>query len=307
MSELTDKMKASIKLAIHGKDDVIDQVLCAILAGGHILLEDIPGVGKTTLVTALAKVMSLDFRRIQFTPDVLPSDLCGFTMYDKNTGAFTFREGAIYTNLFLADEINRTSPKTQSALLEVMEEGHATVDGVTRELPKPFMVIATQNPIGASGTQKLPDSQLDRFMIRLSMGYPDHQSAVNIIKGDSHEIIRNLDAVLGKNDILSLQEEVNNIFVSDAIYNYIVSLTEATRNNDLYSLGLSPRGSISMVKMGKAHAYLSGRNFVSPEDIKAIYYPVSNHRIILSTKAKATGLTAESALMTTFGTVAVPG
>lgn len=307
MSELTDKMKASIKLAIHGKDDVIDQVLCAILAGGHILLEDIPGVGKTTLVTALAKVMSLDFRRIQFTPDVLPSDLCGFTMYDKNTGAFTFREGAIYTNLFLADEINRTSPKTQSALLEVMEEGHATVDGVTRELPKPFMVIATQNPIGASGTQKLPDSQLDRFMIRLSMGYPDHQSAVNIIKGDSHEIIRNLDAVLGKNDILSLQEEVNNIFVSDAIYNYIVSLTEATRNNDLYSLGLSPRGSISMVKMGKAHAYLSGRNFVSPEDIKAIYYPVSNHRIILSTKAKATGLTAESALMTTFGTVSVPG
>lgn len=307
MSELTDKMKASIKLAIHGKDDVIDQVLCAILAGGHILLEDIPGVGKTTLVTALAKVMSLDFRRIQFTPDVLPSDLCGFTMYDKNTGAFTFREGAIYTNLFLADEINRTSPKTQSALLEVMEEGHATVDGVTRELPKPFMVIATQNPIGASGTQKLPDSQLDRFMIRLSMGYPDHQSAVNIIKGDSHEIIRNLDAVLGKNDILSLQEDVNNIFVSDAIYNYIVSLTEATRNNDLYSLGLSPRGSISMVKMGKAHAYLSGRNFVSPEDIKAIYYPVSNHRIILSTKAKATGLTAESALMTTFGTVAVPG
>ena len=307
MSELTDKMKSSIKLAIHGKDDVIDQVLCAILAGGHILLEDIPGVGKTTLVTALAKVMSLDFRRIQFTPDVLPSDLCGFTMYDKNTGAFTFREGAIYTNLFLADEINRTSPKTQSALLEVMEEGHATVDGVTRELPKPFMVIATQNPIGASGTQKLPDSQLDRFMIRLSMGYPDHQSAVNIIKGNSHEIIRNLDAVLGKNDILSLQEEVNNIFVSDAIYNYIVSLTEATRNNDLYSLGLSPRGSISMVKMGKAHAYLSGRNFVSPEDIKAIYYPVSNHRIILSTKAKATGLTAESALMTTFGTVAVPG
>lgn len=307
MSELTDKMKSSIKLAIHGKDDVIDQVLCAILAGGHILLEDIPGVGKTTLVTALAKVMSLDFKRIQFTPDVLPSDLCGFTMYDKNTGAFTFREGAIYTNLFLADEINRTSPKTQSALLEVMEEGHATVDGVTRELPKPFMVIATQNPIGASGTQKLPDSQLDRFMIRLSMGYPDHQSAVNIIKGNSHEIIRNLDAVLGKNDILSLQEEVNNIFVSDAIYNYIVSLTEATRNNDLYSLGLSPRGSISMVKMGKAHAYLSGRNFVSPEDIKAIYYPVSNHRIILSTKAKATGLTAESALMTTFGTVAVPG
>lgn len=307
MSDLTDKMKASIKLAIHGKDNVIDQVLCAILAGGHILLEDIPGVGKTTLVTALAKVMSLDFRRIQFTPDVLPSDLCGFTMYDKNTGTFTFKEGAIYTNLFLADEINRTSPKTQSALLEVMEEGHATVDGVTRELPKPFMVIATQNPIGASGTQKLPDSQLDRFMIRLSMGYPDHQSAVNIIKGDSHEIIRGLEACLDKNEILSLQDEVNNIFVSDAIYNYIVTLTEATRNNELYSLGLSPRGSISMVKMGKAHAYLSGRNFVAPEDIKAVYYSVANHRIILSTKAKATGMTIESALSRTFESVSVPG
>lgn len=307
MSDLTDKMKASIKLAIHGKDNVIDQVLCAILAGGHILLEDIPGVGKTTLVTALAKVMSLDFRRIQFTPDVLPSDLCGFTMYDKNTGTFTFKEGAIYTNLFLADEINRTSPKTQSALLEVMEEGHATVDGVTRDLPKPFMVIATQNPIGASGTQKLPDSQLDRFMIRLSMGYPDHQSAVNIIKGDSHEIIRGLEACLDKNEILSLQDEVNNIFVSDAIYNYIVTLTEATRNNELYSLGLSPRGSISMVKMGKAHAYLSGRNFVAPEDIKAVYYSVANHRIILSTKAKATGMTIESALSRTFESVSVPG
>ena len=179
----TSVIKDSIRLAIHGKDDVIDAVVCALLAGGHVLLEDIPGVGKTTLVTALAKVLSLDYKRVQFTPDVLPSDLTGFNMYDKNTGNFSFHEGAIYTNLFLADEINRTSPKTQSALLEVMEEGQATVDGVTRSLPKPFFVIATQNPIGASGTQKLPDSQLDRFMIRLSMGYPNHESAIEILKG----------------------------------------------------------------------------------------------------------------------------
>ena len=231
MSAITDRIKNSIKLVIHGKDGVIDMVLCAILAKGHILLEDIPGVGKTTLVTALAKTMSLDYKRIQFTPDVLPSDLSGFTMYDKNTGEFRFREGAVFTNLFLADEINRTSPKTQSALLEVMEEQNVTVDGVTHKLPVPFFVIATQNPVGASGTQKLPESQLDRFMIRLSMGYPDHDSAIDILRGDSHEIVDELRPCLEKNDILTIQEQVASVQVSDAILNYIVALTEVTRDN----------------------------------------------------------------------------
>ena len=182
MSDIINNVKNSIKLAIHGKDEVIDMVLRAILAKGHVLLEDIPGVGKTTLVTALAKTMSLSYKRIQFTPDVLPSDLSGFTMYDKASGQFVFREGAVFANLFLADEINRTSPKTQSALLEVMEEQNVTVDGVTHKLPTPFFVIATQNPIGASGTQKLPESQLDRFMVRLTMGYPDHNSAIDILR-----------------------------------------------------------------------------------------------------------------------------
>lgn len=306
MSDLTNKMKDSIKLAIHGKDDVIDMVLCAILAKGHILLEDIPGVGKTTLVTALAKVMSLDYKRIQFTPDVLPSDLSGFSMYDKNTGEFTFKEGAIYTNLFLADEINRTSPKTQSALLEVMEEGRATVDGVTRDLPKPFMVIATQNPIGSSGTQKLPESQLDRFMIRLSMGYPDHESAIHILKGDSHEIIKTINACIGKDDILAIQETVNNTYVSDAVYDYLVSLTEATRDTNLFSLGLSPRGSIALLKMSKAHAYISNRDFVTPEDVKAVFYHIACHRVILSTKSKASGVSLENALKMAFDSVKVP-
>ena len=296
----------TIRTAIHGKDDIIDLVLCAIFAGGHILLEDIPGVGKTTLVTALAKVLSLNYRRVQFTPDVLPSDILGFTMYDKNTGEFSFREGAVYTNLFLADEINRTSPKTQSALLEVMEEGRATVDGVTRDLSKPFMVIATQNPIGASGTQKLPESQLDRFMVRLSMGYPNHKSAVDILKGDSHEIIREMTPVITQDDILQMQNIVSNIYVSEALYEYAVSLTEATRNEDIFTLGLSPRGSISLLKMAKAHAFLCDRDFVTPEDFREVFLPIAGHRVLLSTKAKATGQTVNTALLNAFGSVPMP-
>lgn len=299
-------MKNTVKQAIYGKDEVIDTVLCAVFAGGHILLEDIPGVGKTTLVTALAKVLSLDYKRMQFTPDVLPSDLTGFTMFDKSKNEFVFKEGAVYTNLFLADEINRTSPKTQSSLLEVMEEGHATVDGVTRELPKPFMVIATQNPIGASGTQKLPESQLDRFMVRLSMGYPSHSSAVSVLKGDSHETIKEMTSVITKEEIEVLQKEVLEVKVKDSLYDYAVSLTEATRNEDTFSLGLSPRGSIALLKMAKAHAFLDGRDFVIPDDFHEVFYPIANHRVILSTKAKACGLSIKDALEVAFDSVKVP-
>ena len=307
MSEYIDRITNSIKLVIHGKDEVIDMVLCAILAKGHILLEDIPGVGKTTLVTALAKVMSLDYKRIQFTPDVLPSDLSGFTMYDKNTGEFTFRPGAVFTNLFLADEINRTSPKTQSALLEVMEEQNVTVDGVTRNLPTPFFVIATQNPVGASGTQKLPESQLDRFMIRLTMGYPDHNSAIDILRGDSHEIVGNLNSCIDRDGLLAIQQSVEAVQTSEAILNYIVQLTEVTRDNDLYSLGLSPRASIALLKMAKARAYTLDRDYVVPEDVKAVYYSIANHRVVLSTKAKATGYSLEMALSKSFDVVKLPG
>lgn len=307
MTDIYSRVKNSIKLVIHGKDEVIDDVICAILAKGHVLLEDIPGVGKTTLVTALAKTLSLDYKRIQFTPDVLPSDLSGFTMYDKNTGEFSFREGAVFTNLFLADEINRTSPKTQSALLEVMEEQNVTVDGVTHKLPDPFFVIATQNPIGASGTQKLPESQLDRFMIRLSMGYPDHDSAVDILRGDSHEIVGSLNSCLDRDELLALQEKVAATEVAESILNYVVQLTEITRDNDLYSLGLSPRGSIALLKMAKARANINGRNYVVPEDIKAVYYSVANHRVVLSTKAKATGYNLKMALAKSFEEVKMPG
>ncbi|MCR5204771.1 MAG: MoxR family ATPase [Lachnospiraceae bacterium] len=307
MSDIINNVKNSIKLAIHGKDEVIDMVLRAILAKGHVLLEDIPGVGKTTLVTALAKTMSLSYKRIQFTPDVLPSDLSGFTMYDKASGQFVFREGAVFANLFLADEINRTSPKTQSALLEVMEEQNVTVDGVTHKLPTPFFVIATQNPIGASGTQKLPESQLDRFMVRLTMGYPDHNSAIDILRGDSHEIVEQLKPCLEKNDILALQEQVASVQVSEPIMNYIVQLTEITRDNELFALGLSPRASIALLKMSKAGAFISGRGYVVPEDVKAVYYSIANHRVVLSTKAKATGYSLEMALSKTFESVKMPG
>ncbi|MBE5879835.1 MAG: MoxR family ATPase [Lachnospiraceae bacterium] len=306
MSEQILKLQQGIRQAIHGKNDVIDDVLCALLAQGHILLEDIPGVGKTTLVTALAKVMNLSYKRIQFTPDVLPSDLTGFTMLNKETGKFTYHKGAVHTNLFLADEINRTSPKTQSALLEVMEEGHVTVDGVTYDLPSPFLVIATQNPIGTSGTQKLPESQLDRFMVRLSMGYPNHNSAIDILKGDSHKTIKNLEPVVSLDDIVKMQQECELVHVSDSLYEYAVSLTEATRDSETFLLGLSPRGSIALLKMAKAHAYLHGNDFVSPEDFRDTFLPIANHRVILSTKAKASGLTVEAALSKAFQTVSVP-
>lgn len=304
MNQDISKAKQLIATAIHGKDDVINTVLCTIFAGGHILLEDIPGVGKTTLVTALAKVLNMDYKRIQFTPDVLPSDILGFTMYDKNTSEFTFKEGVIYTNLFLADEINRTSPKTQSALLEVMEEGRATVDGVTRPMPKPFFVIATQNPIGSSGTQKLPESQLDRFMVRLTMGYPDHESSKNILRGDSHQIIDQMESALTKEDLLRYKEEVEKVFTSEEMYEYIISLTEATRVD--YTLGLSPRGSIALHKMAKANAFIEGRNYITPDDVKAVFYPVANHRVILSNTMKSQGTSVRSALSDTLASVPMP-
>ena len=236
-----------IKKVIHGKDDVITYVLATILAGGHVLLEDIPGVGKTTLAVAFSKAMSLSYKRVQFTPDVLPSDLTGFQMYDKESNKFRFQQGSIYTNLFLADEINRTSPKTQSALLEVMEERQVTVDGVIREVPSPFFVIATQNPFGSSGTQRLPDSQLDRFMTCLTMGYPKHEDAINVLKGNSKEDILEVSPIINTSELLTMQKEVQDIYVEDSIYDYIVSITEKTRTNDSFSLGLSPRGSIAIL------------------------------------------------------------
>ena len=295
-----------IKKVIHGKDDVITYVLATILAGGHVLLEDIPGVGKTTLAVAFSKAMSLSYKRVQFTPDVLPSDLTGFQMYDKESNKFRFQQGSIYTNLFLADEINRTSPKTQSALLEVMEERQVTVDGVIREVPSPFFVIATQNPFGSSGTQRLPDSQLDRFMTCLTMGYPKHEDAINVLKGNSKEDILEVSPIINTSELLTMQKEVQDIYVEDSIYDYIVSITEKTRTNDSFSLGLSPRGSIAILQMAKANAYLNQRDYVIPEDVHDIFHVVSKHRLKQTTQSIALGEDMDSLLTDVLTSVPQP-
>ena len=302
----SDAIINEIKKVIHGKDDVIKSVLATILAGGHVLLEDIPGVGKTTLAVAFSKALSLTYRRVQFTPDVLPSDLVGFQLYDRKSGEFRFQEGSIYTNLFLADEINRTSPKTQSALLEVMEERHVTVEGEIREVPNPFFVIATQNPFGSSGTQRLPESQLDRFMTCLTMGYPEHEDAIDVLKGNSQTDLLDVNAVADSAALLKMQEDVSTLHVDESIYDYIVTITEETRNDPRFALGLSPRGSIAILRMARANAYLNGRDYVIPEDIHDIFLAVANHRVKLTTQSIAAGEDLEGALLSALRNVPQP-
>lgn len=296
MQERVNAIMTEIGRVIKGKDEIIEKVLAAIIAGGHILLEDIPGVGKTTLALTISRTMSLNYHRVQFTPDVLPSDLLGFSMFNSQTKEFEYREGSVFCNLFLADEINRTSPKTQSALLEVMEEGKVTVDGVTRDLPKPFVVIATQNPFGSSGTQKLPESQLDRFMVRLSMGYPDHDNAVSILKGNVGEVLQALSGFVTLEDVSAMQEAAKAMNVHDALFDYLVRLTENTRNEDYFLYGLSPRASLALLKMAKAVAYMEDARYLLPEHILHVFHEVSCHRLTLSARAKAKGYTVISAL-----------
>lgn len=296
MQEHISAIMTEIGRVIKGKDEIIEKVLAAIIAGGHILLEDIPGVGKTTLALTISKTMSLDYHRVQFTPDVLPSDLLGFSMFNSQTKEFEYREGSVFCNLFLADEINRTSPKTQSALLEVMEEGRVTIDGVTRALPKPFVVIATQNPFGSSGTQKLPESQLDRFMVRLSMGYPDHDNAVSILKGNVSDVLQTLSGSVTLADVLAMQDAARAMFVHDSLFDYLVRLTENTRSGDYFLYGLSPRASLSLLRMAKAVAYMEGAKCLLPEHILHVFHDVSCHRLTLSARAKAKGYTITSAL-----------
>ena len=306
MNNQIQSVKEEIKKAVKGKDMIIDKVLAAMLAGGHILLEDIPGVGKTTLAMSIAKSMSLSYKRVQFTPDVLPSDIVGFSMYNQDTKQFEYQSGAVFCNLFLADEINRTSPKTQSALLEVMEEGTVTVDGETRSLPTPFTVIATENPIGSSGTQMLPESQLDRFLICISMGYPQHDAAVDILKENAGRPLSRLTNVISNEEFMELRKKTNDLYVHDSIYDYIVSIVEATREHPLFSMGASPRGSIALLRMAKGMATLDGRDYVTPEDIRDVLTDVLGHRVKLSTKARAEGKTVATALMELFCDIKVP-
>ena len=286
-----------VKKAVVGKNAVIGKMLMVILAQGHILLEDIPGVGKTTLALAFSKAMALDYRRMQFTPDVMPTDVTGFSVYNKSTGQLEYKPGAALCNLFLADEINRTSSKTQAALLEVTEEGRITVDGVTRETPKPYIVIATQNPVGSAGTQLLPESQMDRFMVCLTMGYPKLEDEIEILRrkqgGDPLEQVQK---VVGTTEILSMQREVERIYLADSLYDYIARLTAATRKEPLIRLGASPRGSIALTRMAQAAAYLSGRDYVIPRDVQIVFHDVIGHRIVLSPQAKMADVSVASLL-----------
>jgi len=280
-----------------GKREIIIKVLAAVLAKGHILLEDNPGVGKTTMALAFSKAMALKYNRLQFTPDVLPTDVVGFHLLTKDGESYQYKPGAVMCNLFLADEINRTSSKTQSALLEVMEEGKVTVDSITRDVPKPFVVIATQNPIGSIGTQMLPESQLDRFMVRLSIGYPDLKSEIGILKDrQNSNPLDKVTKVVERDDILYMQNMVEGVYIHDSIYEYITLLVQQTRENPLIELGVSPRGSLAIMNMVKALAFLSGRDYVIPSDVQYIFKDVAAHRIILKPKARVNNITVDNLL-----------
>lgn len=306
MKEKLKTIQDEVNKVIKGKSDVVEKVLAAVIAGGHILMEDIPGVGKTTLATTFARSMSMNYKRVQFTPDVLPSDILGFSMYNSSTKEFEYKEGAVFCNLFLADEINRTSPKTQSALLEVMEEGTATVDGVTRKLPDPFVVIATENPYGSSGTQMLPESQLDRFMVCLSMGYPAHEDAVEILKGNASKPVEKVQSIISVEELIALRTNTNDMFVHDEIYEYIVNIVEATRTMDIFSMGASPRGTIALLRMAKAIAVIDGRDYVTAEDVQKVAKDVLGHRVKLSARAKAQGIGMQSAINLVLKSIQAP-
>jgi MoxR-like ATPase len=295
--EQSQQIMTEVQKVFIGKDDVIEKVLMTIYAGGHILLEDAPGVGKTTLALAFSRALGLQYKRIQFTPDTMPSDITGFSIYNKATGQFEYKPGAASCNLLLGDEINRTSPKTQSALLEVMEEGTVTVDGVSHVLPKPFICIATQNRFGAIGTQPLPDSQLDRFMVRLSIGYPDRDSQVDILKS-RHGVgdMDNVQAVVTQDDIREVQNYLRSIKMTDEVLYYITDLCQATRQAELVELGVSPRGVNALCQMARARATLRQRDFVVPEDVQAVFLDVCAHRLVMRPQAKIEGVTAQQVL-----------
>lgn len=297
MNSKTQQILEELKKVISGKDEILKKVLMAVLSGGHVLLEDNPGVGKTTLALAFSRVLGLDYKRIQFTSDSVPSDIIGFTFYERQKEEFLYREGAVMTNLLLADEINRTSSRTQSALLEVMEEGQVTVDSVTYQVPQPFLVLATQNPVGSAGTQMLPAAQLDRFMIRLKMGYPDFKSQVQILKNRHHENPLDLvKEVVSKGELMQMQKAVKLVHVEDSIYEYITQLTQRTRQHEEILLGVSPRGALSAVQMAKASAYADGRDYVIPQDCREIFTDTAAHRIVLNNKAKIKETTSETVL-----------
>ena len=292
MYEVTEKIIREVKKVIVGKDEVVSKIWTAILAQGHVLLEDVPGVGKTTMALSFAKALGLDEKRVQFTPDTMPSDIIGFSVFDKEK--LVYQPGAVMTNLLLADEINRTSSKTQSALLEAMEEKRVTVDGVTHPLPVPFVVLATQNPVGSAGTQNLPNSQLDRFIMKLQMGYPDMKSQIDILKDHGHgNPLDQVEPIMTREELVQTIQKVAQTHIADSVYDYIARLTEATRNHPMIQLGISPRGALALCRVAKARAFVNKRDFVTPEDVKASAGDVFAHRLILSAKARLNEYSAQ--------------
>lgn len=295
--EQSEHIICEVGKAFMGKDDIVRKVLMTIYAGGHILLEDCPGVGKTTLALAFSKVLGLRFKRVQFTTDTLPSDITGFTVFNQQTGEFEYREGAANCQLLLADEINRTSPKTQSALLEVMEERSVTVDGQTHQLDAPFLCIATQNPAGAAGTQPLPDSQLDRFMVRLPIGYPSREDQIHIVQAQrTQNPLDDLSPVADAASLIEVQQYLGTVHASDGVLGYAVDLCQATRELPLVELGVSPRGVGALVRMSRAHALLEQRDYVVPEDVQAVFSDVCAHRLVLRPQARVEGVTSQDLL-----------
>ncbi|MCI8476847.1 MAG: MoxR family ATPase [Oscillospiraceae bacterium] len=287
-TKLAAAVVAEVQKAVVGKDDLLAKVLLAILARGHILLEDIPGVGKTTMALAFSKALALEYRRVQFTPDVMPSDVTGFSIFNRETGTMEYQPGAVLCNLFLADELNRATSRTQSALLEAMEEGQVTVDGIAHPVPQPFLVIATQNPAGASGTQLLPDSQLDRFMIRLSIGYPKPEHELELLRRKQQgNPLDQVCQVMDHQALEALRNQVEQVYLGDPVAEYIIRLVGATRDHPLILQGASPRATLAVAAMGRAMAFVMGRDYVIPEDVRRVFRDTVSHRLIFMPQAEA--------------------
>ncbi|GGH76817.1 MoxR-like ATPase [Pullulanibacillus pueri] len=304
---LAIELKQNIQKVIIGKEDVIDQLLVALISSGHVLLEDVPGMGKTLLAKVLAQSLDCSFNRIQFTPDLLPTDITGLNFYNQKSGEFEFYPGPVFSNILLADEINRATPRTQSSLLECMEEYQVTIDGATRKLEHPFMVIATQNPVENQGTFPLPEAQLDRFLLKVKLGYPTKEEGINILKRfKENNPIDQLEAIATKADVLMAQNLYSHLYVSDEILNYIMEIVEKTRRHPYIELGISPRGSQALLKAVQVYALLQGRSYVLPDDVKAMAKPVLAHRLILNQAKRVKSNQAEGVLEELIELVPVP-